>query len=323
MRRKILKHYRGSYITFAVGVTFIFAEGAIAAPSEILGMGESVITEDNQMVEVENEDVHNYWELSPLSQNNMLEMFEENSKDPLQYVPDVLQSDAKSENEEGIEGTEETITYEALEELESESETETSDGYEPGMEESSAAPIISSAYSWCSTGTDASQTSCIALTDEQINTILQSVGNVSDVRKSILLGALQKVGRVPYLWGGGHSGYKDEPLAMDCSGFASYIMYHYAGIDLGGQSCAGIADYFRRGAACGQVCSVDELVAGDLIVRLTPNGNHVVVYVGLNAQGLPMVIDEFGHDCVGNVMYQQKGGYYFNDGLSVFIHLTV
>ena len=312
-----MKNYRNLYIAFTTGMILAFTNGTMAAPREILETEESTTTD--QMVEIEV--ASDYWDLSFFSQNNMVENFEESPKNFLQHVPEVLQSSEQSKN---VEETVENVAYEELEEeLESKSEIETSDDCESDTGERSAAPIISSAYSWCSTGTDTSQTSCITLTDEQINTILQSVGKVSDVRKSILLGALQKVGRVPYLWGGGHSGYKEEPVAMDCSGFASYIMYHYAGVDLGGQSCAGIADYFRRGTTVGQVCSANELVAGDLIIRLTPTGNHVVIYVGLNSQGLPMVIDEFGHDCAGNVMYQQKGVYYFNDGLSVFIHLNL
>lgn len=71
------------------------------------------------------------------------------------------------------------------------------------------------------------------------------------------------------------------------------------------------------------VCSANDLVAGDIIIRLTGGTNHVVIYVGRNQYGLPMVIDEFGTDTVGNVMYQQKQIYYFEDGQSVFVHLDI
>ena len=140
----------------------------------------------------------------------------------------------------------------------------------------------------------------------------------------MLQAALQKVGCVPYVWGGGHSSYKEEPTGMDCSAFVNYILYHYAGIDLNGLNCAGMAAAFRSNAIPKSwVCSANDLVAGDIIIRLTGSTNHVVIYVGRNQYGLPMVIDEFGTDTVGNVMYQQKQIYYFEDGQSVFVHLDI
>lgn len=111
---------------------------------------------------------------------------------------------------------------------------------------------------------------------------------------------------------------------MDCSAFVNYMLYHYAGIDLNGLNCAGMAAAFRSNAIPKSwVCSANDLVAGDIIIRLTGSTNHVVIYVGRNQYGLPMVIDEFGTDTVGNVMYQQKQIYYFEDGQSVFVHLDI
>ena len=226
-------------------------------------------------------------------------------------------SDGALEAETNDEESEEASTEEFEEESTEESTEET-------IISPAAAPIISSPYSQYSTGNITSQTSCITLTEEQIASILQSVGTVSDTRKAMLQAALQKVGRVPYVWGGGHSSYKGEPAGMDCSAFINYILYHYLGIDLNGLNCAGMAAAFRSNAIPKSwVCSANDLVAGDIIIRLTGGTNHVVIYVGRNQYGLPMVIDEFGTDTVGNVMYQQKQIYYFEDGQSVFVHLDI
>lgn len=223
-----------------------------------------------------------------------------------------------SEAETDEEESEEASTKEFFEEESTEESTEET------FVAPTTAPIISSQYSQYSTGSMTSQSSCITLTEGQITSILQSVGTVSDTRKTMLQAALQKVGRVPYVWGGGHSSYKDEPIGMDCSAFVNYILYHYAGIDLNGLNCAGMAAAFRSNAIPKSwVCSANDLVAGDIIIRLTGGTNHVVIYVGRNQYGLPMVIDEFGTDTVGNVMYQQKQIYYFEDGQSVFVHLDI
>lgn len=232
--------------------------------------------------------------------------------------------------EDSSEVAEDALEAETNEEESEEASTEefeeesTEDSTEETIIAPTAAPIISSTYSQYSTGNITSQSSCITLTEEQIASILQSVGTVSDTRKTMLQAALQKVGRVPYVWGGGHSSYKEEPTGMDCSAFVNYILYHYVGIDLNGLNCAGMAAAFRSNAIPKSwVCSANDLVAGDIIIRLTGSTNHVVIYVGRNQYGLPMVIDEFGTDTVGNVMYQQKQIYYFEDGQSVFVHLDI
>lgn len=186
-------------------------------------------------------------------------------------------------------------------------------------------PIIQSPYSACQTGVLGSAGTCITLNDTQINMILESVGNISASRRAILRSALEKVGRIPYVLGGGHSDYWGEPSVMDCSGFVGYILYHSVGIDLRGGACSEIVNGFRYGSISGgYICGAEQIEPGDLIIRLTPSGNHAVIYVGVNAYGNIMVVDETGHSYYdGNVFYQQKGTSYLTDGYSVFIHLNL
>jgi len=111
--------------------------------------------------------------------------------------------------EDSSEVAEDALEAETNEEESEEASTEefeeesTEDSTEETIIAPTAAPIISSTYSQYSTGNITSQSSCITLTEEQIASILQSVGTVSDTRKTMLQAALQKVGRVPYVWGGG------------------------------------------------------------------------------------------------------------------------
>lgn len=189
---------------------------------------------------------------------------------------------------------------------------------------SGTVPIITSPYSIYATGVSGSSDTCITLNEAQINAVLQSVGNVSSTRKAFLRGALQRVGRIPYYYGGGHS-YANEASAMDCSGFVGTMLYQYTGINWDGGSCANIVEGFQNGKLSGgYLCSASDLVPGDIIVRYGGGNSHVVIYVGMNKDGLPMTIDEMGagrYD--GNVFYQQKGLNYLTGPYSYFIHLNI
>lgn len=185
-------------------------------------------------------------------------------------------------------------------------------------------PVITSPYSDYATGVFGSSSTCITLSEAQINAVLQSVGNVSSTRKALLRGALQRVGRIPYYLGCGHS-YSTEASAMDCSGFVGTMLYQYAEINWYGANCAGIVNGFQKGTLSGgRLCSASELVPGDIIVRSGGGNNHVVIYVGINQYGLPMTIDEMGTGAYdGNVFYQQKGNNYLTGPYSYFIHLSI
>ena len=324
-----MKHFN----IFVLAASLAFASGTVSVQADVTRKEDVLnISSSKSVNNSENES-----DLEEILQGEMLHdrMLDKNVIDSVAADKGIEATRQPEKDNESHK--EEKSAQESLEALESntegaedvsEAETNEEESTEDSTEETiiapTAAPIISSTYSQYSTGNITSQSSCITLTEEQIASILQSVGTVSDTRKTMLQAALQKVGRVPYVWGGGHSSYKEEPTGMDCSAFVNYILYHYAGIDLNGLNCAGMAAAFRSNAIPKSwVCSANDLVAGDIIIRLTGSTNHVVIYVGRNQYGLPMVIDEFGTDTVGNVMYQQKQIYYFEDGQSVFVHLDI
>ena len=324
-----MKHFN----IFVLAASLAFASGTVSVQADATGR-EDVLNVVSSTSADNSENESNLEEIlhGDILHNRMLD------KNVIVSVAADKDTEATRQPEKDHENhKEDKSTQESLEALEDssevaedalEAETNEEESTEESTEETfvapTTAPIISSQYSQYSTGSMTSQSSCITLTEGQITSILQSVGTVSDTRKTMLQAALQKVGRVPYVWGGGHSSYKDEPIGMDCSAFVNYILYHYAGIDLNGLNCAGMAAAFRSNAIPKSwVCSANDLVAGDIIIRLTGGTNHVVIYVGRNQYGLPMVVDEFGTDTVGNVMYQQKQIYYFEDGQSVFVHLDI
>lgn len=185
-------------------------------------------------------------------------------------------------------------------------------------------PVITSVYSAYATGQTGDYRTCISLSESQINAVLESLGNISNTRKSLIRGALQKVGRVPYYYGAGH-GYALNAEAMDCSGFVGTMLYHYAGINWNGASTTAIVDGITYGSLSGgRICSVSELMPGDIIIRIGGNGNHAVMYIGINQYGYPMTIDETGAGAYdGNVLYQQKGTDYLSGGIYHYIHLNI
>ena len=101
------------------------------------------------------------------------------------------------------------------------------------------------------------------------------------------------------------------------------MLYHYAGINWNGASTTAIVDGITYGSLSGgSICSVSELMPGDIIIRIGGNGNHAVMYIGINQYGYPMTIDETGaYD--GNVLYQQKGTDYLSGGIYHYIHLNI
>ena len=189
---------------------------------------------------------------------------------------------------------------------------------------SGTVPVITSAFSAYATGQTGDYRTCISLSESQINAVLESLGNISRTRKSLIRGALQKVGRVPYYYGAGHS-YALNAEAMDCSGFVGTMLYHYAGINWNGASTTAIVDGITYGSLSGgRICSVSELMPGDIIIRIGGNGNHAVMYIGINQYGYPMTIDETGAGAYdGNVLYQQKGTDYLSGGIYHYIHLNI
>ena len=189
---------------------------------------------------------------------------------------------------------------------------------------SGTVPVITSAFSAYATGQTGDYRTCISLSESQINAVLESLGNISRTRESLIRGALQKVGRVPYYYGAGH-GYALNAEAMDCSGFVGTMLYHYAGINWNGASTTAIVDGITYGSLSGgSICSVSELMPGDIIIRIGGNGNHAVMYIGINQYGYPMTIDETGAGAYdGNVLYQQKGTDYLSGGIYHYIHLNI
>lgn len=75
---------------------------------------------------------------------------------------------------------------------------------------------------------------------------------------------------IPYLYGGGHSGYMTKPGRVDCSGLVLQAA-HMAGFNLDG--CA--ADQQRMG----RPVSMRDLKPGDLVFRGMP-AHHVGIYIG-------------------------------------------
>ena len=330
-----MKHFN----IFVLAASLAFASGTVSVQADVtrkedvlnISSSKSVNNSENEsdLEILQGEMLHDRM-LDYVAADKGTEATRQPEKDYESHKEDKSTQESLEALGDSSEGAEDALEAETNEEESEEASTEefeeesTEDSTEETIIAPTAAPIISSTYSQYSTGNITSQSSCITLTEEQIASILQSVGTVSDTRKTMLQAALQKVGRVPYVWGGGHSSYKEEPTGMDCSAFVNYMLYHYAGIDLNGLNCAGMAAAFRSNAIPKSwVCSANDLVAGDIIIRLTGSTNHVVIYVGRNQYGLPMVIDEFGTDTVGNVMYQQKQIYYFEDGQSVFVHLDI
>lgn len=94
-------------------------------------------------------------------------------------------------------------------------------------------------------------------------------GNPTEVAQRFIDSAKRFLG-IPYLYGGGHSGYMSKPGRVDCSGLVLQAA-HMAGFNLDG--CA--ADQQRRGRAV----SMNELKPGDLVFRGMP-AHHVGIYLG-------------------------------------------
>lgn len=94
-------------------------------------------------------------------------------------------------------------------------------------------------------------------------------GNPSEVAQRFIDSAKRFLG-IPYLYGGGHTGYMSKPGRVDCSGLVLQAA-HMAGFNLDG--CA--ADQQRMG----RPVSMRDLKPGDLVFRGTP-AHHVGIYIG-------------------------------------------
>ncbi|SDB56477.1 NlpC/P60 family protein [Butyrivibrio sp. INlla16] len=134
-----------------------------------------------------------------------------------------------------------------------------------------------------------------ALSDQQIKEIIESLGDVSEVRQAYVNYALSYVGQIPYYWGGkpavpGFEGngfgttvdadYKGRTKkGLDCSGFVSWCYWSVTGIKPPGMSTSN----FTNGLHLTQV-SFSEIKPGD-VGFISPPGaksNHIGIFAGFD-----------------------------------------
>lgn len=124
--------------------------------------------------------------------------------------------------------------------------------------------------------------------------------DASRQRKDFVRYALTSVGKIPYYWGGkpsapGYTGngfgsltVPDEDgrllKGLDCSGWINWVYWSVTGKGLGAQSTGTLL-------GCGSPVARDELLPGDICIRLNPMA-HVVIFLGWTAEGNMLCIQE-------------------------------
>ncbi len=136
-----------------------------------------------------------------------------------------------------------------------------------------------------------------ALSEEQIKEIVESLGDVSEVRQEFVNYALNYVGQISYYWGGkpsvpGFSGndfgkiieedYKGRNRkGLDCSGFVSWCYWSVTGIKPPGMNTSD----FTKGLRLRQI-SFSEIKPGDVGLISPPGAksNHIGIFAGFDEQ---------------------------------------
>lgn len=124
--------------------------------------------------------------------------------------------------------------------------------------------------------------------------------DASRQRKDFVRYALTSVGKIPYYWGGkpsapGYTGngfgsltVPDEDgrllKGLDCSGWINWVYWSVTGKGLGAQSTGTLL-------GCGSPVARDELLPGDICIRVNPMA-HVVIFLGWTAEGNMLCIQE-------------------------------
>ena len=124
--------------------------------------------------------------------------------------------------------------------------------------------------------------------------------DASRQRKDFVRYALTSVGKIPYYWGGkpsapGYTGngfgsltVPDEDgrllKGLDCSGWINWVYWSVTGKGLGAQSTGTLL-------GCGSPVARDELLPGDICIRINPMA-HVVIFLGWTAEGNMLCIQE-------------------------------
>ena len=129
------------------------------------------------------------------------------------------------------------------------------------------------------------------LTDEEIESIIERIGSISQARMEIIEFALNAVGKVGYQWGGKAVGSgmgakfgsstpdeKGRKNGLDCSGFVQWVYRSAIGVSVPG-STAGYAGYSR--------ISHSSLKIGDIGFYEVPGSeeNHMGIYLGVDESG--------------------------------------
>lgn len=144
-----------------------------------------------------------------------------------------------------------------------------------------------------------------ALTDEEINEMVDNAETDDPDRQAVLRTALSLVGKVPYFWGGkSAAGWNEEwntlklvtapgvsssgtfqPYGLDCSGFTDWV-WKTAGYKSIG---SGVHAQFWAST----LIQEEDLQPGDLVFKNWPDNNiinHVGIYYGKNEDGKNLYI---------------------------------
>lgn len=147
------------------------------------------------------------------------------------------------------------------------------------------------------------------MTQEEIDAIIDTYGDVDATRTAICSDAMSFVGQIPYYWGGKASA-KDYAAnnfnsvvtpddkgrnrkGLDCSGFVQWIIWRVTDVKLGAST--------STIAAGMEPISAAELQPGDLGLMAVPGSasNHVGIFVGYNEDGQALWCHE--NSSAGNV----------------------
>ena len=141
------------------------------------------------------------------------------------------------------------------------------------------------------------------LSQDQIDEMIESIGDVSAARQSILDFAMQSVGKIPYYWGGKPKSpdyvgnnfgapcspdYKGRArVGLDCSGFVSWVYWSVMGVRPPGMSTGTFSSSLGL-----QRISANQLKPGDIGLEAVPGAksNHIGIFAGYNDAGQMMWI---------------------------------
>ena len=141
------------------------------------------------------------------------------------------------------------------------------------------------------------------LSQDQIDEMIASIGDVSAARQGILDFAMQSVGKIPYYWGGKPKApdygtnnfgapcspdYKGRSrVGLDCSGFVSWVYWSVMGLRPPGMSTGTFCSSLGL-----QRISANQLKPGDIGLEEVPGArsNHIGIFAGYNDAGQPLWI---------------------------------